>query len=84
MRFKESEQYATEALTINPNRLRVFSILAAAQLFQGKSDEAEMIYVSFKNDLKDIFLQDLNAFETAGVIPRKRKVDVERIRRMLE
>jgi hypothetical protein len=33
--------------------------------------------------LKDNFLQDLDTFEAAGVIPEERKTDVERIRKML-
>ena len=82
-RFQESEQYATEALTLDPLKKSVFSCLSASYLFQGKYVEAEEIYRAFKNDLKDIFLQDLQDFEAAGVIPRKRKADVEKIKKML-
>ncbi|MBR5082194.1 MAG: tetratricopeptide repeat protein [Bacteroidales bacterium] len=81
--FTEAEQYATEALTIDISQQWIFTNLAAAQLFQGKYDKAEQIYRQFKNELKDNFLQDLNEFEAAGVIPEERKADVERIRKML-
>ena len=81
--FEKAEQYATEALTIDPSQQWIFINLAAAYLFQGKNDEAEEIYRLFKNDLKDNFLQHFNDFEAAGVIPKERKADVERIRKML-
>ena len=81
--LEKSEQYAIEALTIDPLQQWIFANLAVAQLFQGKYAEAEEIYRLFKNDLKDIFLQNLQDFETSGVIPKNSKADVEKIRRML-
>ena len=82
-KYEQAEQYATEALTIEPLQQWIFSNLASALLFQGKYDEAEEIYRNMKTELKDNFLQDLNDFETAKVIPKERKADVERIRKML-
>ena len=81
--LEEAEQHATKALSIDPSQHWISTNLAAALLFQGKYDEAEQIYRQFKNELKDNFLQDLNEFEAAGVIPEERKADVERIRKML-
>ena len=81
--FQLAEQFAIKALTIDPSQQWIFSNLAAAQLFQGKYAEAEEIYRNLKNELKDSFLQDFNEFEAAGVIPKERKADVERIRKML-
>ena len=82
-KFEESEQNAREALSIDSTQHWIYSNLAASLLFQGKYDEAEAIYRHFKNELKDAFLQDFNDFETAGIIPKERKADVGRIRKML-
>ena len=57
--------------------------LAAALLFQGKYAEAEKIYRQYKDELKDSFLDDFKQFAEAGVIPKEREADVERIKKML-
>lgn len=82
-RFEESEQYARETLSIDSTQHRINSNLAAALLFQGKYYEAEAIYCQYMGELKETFLQDLNDFEAAGIIPDERKVDVEHIKEML-
>ena len=81
--FEKSEKYAREALAIDSTQHWIFSNLAASLLFQGKYDEAKTVYRQYKDELKDGFLQDFNDFETAKVIPKERKADVERIRKML-
>ena len=81
--IEKAEQYSREALSIDSTQHWIYTNLAAALLFQGKYSEAEAIYRQYKDELKDSFIQDLNDFETAGVIPEERKADVERIRRML-
>ena len=81
--FTESEIQAKDALSIDESQHWIVTNLAAALLFQGKYDEAEAIYRQYKEELKESFLQDLNNFETAGVIPEDRKADVERIRQLL-
>ena len=81
--FTEAEQLATQALEVDPTQLYIETNHAAALLLQGKYAEAEAIYSRIKDSLKDNCLQDLNDFETAGVIPKERKADVERIRKML-
>ena len=78
--LEQGENYAREALKIDPSQHWIITNLAACLLFQGKYAEAEIIYSQYKEELKDSFLQDLNDFETAGVIPTKSHGDVERIR----
>lgn len=82
-KYAEAERLASKAITLDPSNITSFTNLAAAFLFQGKYTEAEEIYRSFKADLKDGFLQDLDEFEAAGVIPKEQKTDVECIRKML-
>lgn len=81
--FEKAEQYAREGLAIDPSKLFIQTNLAAALLFQGKYTEAEQIYSQYKAELKDSFLQDLNDFEAAGIIPEERKADVKKIRKLL-
>ena len=81
--FEKAEQYAREGLSIDSSKLFIQTNLAASLLFQGKHNEAEAIYRQYKEELKDGFLQDLQDFEAAGVIPKERMADVERIRKML-
>lgn len=81
--YEKSEQYAREALAIDSSQHWINTNLAASLLLQDKYDEAKIIYRQYKDELKDSFLQDLNDFETAGVIPKERKADLERIRQML-
>ena len=81
--YKKAEQFARQALAIDPSQSQVYTNLASALLFQGKYDEAEAIYRQYKDELKDSFLGDFDEFEAAGVIPEERKADVERIRKML-
>ena len=52
-------------------------------LFQCKYNEAAALYLQYKDELKDSYLQNLQDYEAAGVIPEDRKADVERIRKML-
>lgn len=82
-RFEDAETIATEVLSIDPSRQEIFSSLAAAQLFLGKYEEAEMIYKSFKIDLKDRFLKDLDAFTMAKTFPIERLDDVKKIKKIL-
>lgn len=81
--YEKSKQYAREALSIDSTQHWINTNLAAALLFHGKYAEAEAIYRQYKDELKDSFLQDLQDYETAGVIPKERKADVEKIRKIL-
>jgi tetratricopeptide (TPR) repeat protein len=86
-RFAKAEQQAEIALNIDPGQQWIFSSLAASKLFQGKYDEAEEIYrnmISGQNEeMKNRFIEDLDDFEAAGIVPEERKSDVERIRKIL-
>jgi tetratricopeptide (TPR) repeat protein len=81
--YAESEQLAREGLAVDSTQHFIYSNLAAALLFQGKYAEAEKIYRQYKSELKDSFLDDFRQFAEAGVIPKEREADVERIKRML-
>jgi predicted Zn-dependent protease len=82
--FQEAEEYAREARAIDSTQYILYTNLAAALLFQGKYGEAEVIYRQYKDELKDGFLDDFNQFAEAGVIPKEREEDVERIKKILE
>lgn len=82
--FVEAEQYACEGLAVDSTQHWIASNLAAALLFQGKTAEAEKLYRQYKDELKDGFLDDFKRFAEAGVIPKEREADVERIKRILE
>ena len=81
--YAESEHLAREGLAVDSTQHFIYSNLAAALLFQGKYAEAEKIYREYKSELKDSFLDDFRQFAEAGVIPKEREADVERIKRML-
>lgn len=81
--WEKAEQYAREVLSIDSTNLWINANLATSLLFQGKLTEAEAIYRQYKDELRDSFLQDLNDFEAAGVVPEERKAKVEEIRKLL-
>ena len=82
-RYAEAEKYARESLKVYDEQHLVYTNLAAALLLQGKYTEAEKFYNLYKDELKDNFLDDFKKFAEAGIIPEKRKEDVERIKRIL-
>jgi tetratricopeptide (TPR) repeat protein len=82
--YGEAEQSAREALSVDSTQHWIYTNLAAALLFQGKTVEAEQIYRKYKEELMDGFLNDFLQFAEAGVIPKKYEVDVKRIKKMLE
>lgn len=81
--LEKSEKYAREALSIDSTQIWINSNFAAALLFQGKFEEAETIYLQYKSELRESFLQSFRDFEAAGVIPEERKNDIERIKKTL-
>lgn len=81
--WEESERFAREALSIDSSYYWFNTNLAASCLFQGKYAEADTIYRQYKNELKESFLQDLDVFEAAGIIPEDRQTDVEEIKKLL-
>ena len=81
--YAESEQYAREGLIIDSTQHLIYTNLAAALLFQGKYAEAEKLYRQYKSELKESFLDDFRQFAEAGVIPKEREDDVEKIKQIL-
>ena len=81
--YAEAEAYSKEALEVDSTKHIAYSNLAAALLFQGKYQEAENIYRQYKSELKEGFFSDFEEFTKAGVIPKNREEEVEKIKRML-
>ena len=81
--YVEAENYSKEALKVDSTKHVVYGNLAAALLFQGKYQEAEKIYRQYKSELKEDFLSDFEEFSKAGVIPKNREEDVEKIKQLL-
>ena len=79
-KFKEGEQYSLEAIKVDSTKHIAYTNLAAALLFQGKVIEAEKLYLEYKDEFKNTFIDDFAEFERLGVIPEERKADVERIK----
>lgn len=83
VQYNEAEQLARDGLRLDSSQHWIASNHAAALLFQGKYDEAEKIYHQYKNELKDAFFHDFEQFSEAGIIPKKREKDVEKIKQLL-
>ena len=82
-RFYDAEKKVRESLSIYPALYEITFSLAPALLLQGKYEEAKAIYLQYKDEIKDGFLDDLKKFNEAGVIPKEREADVEKIKQML-
>ena len=82
--YAEAEAYSKEALDVDSTKHFAYGNQAAALLFQGKYQEAEKIYRQYKSELKEGFLSDFEEFTKAGVIPKNREEDVEKIKKILE
>ena len=82
-KYAEAEQLAREGLAVDSTQIWISGNLAAALLLQGKYSESEPIYRQLK-DQKDDTLEDFEQFKAAGVIPKEREEDIEKIKRMLD
>ena len=82
-KFKEGEQYSLEAIKVDSTKHIAYTNLAAALLFQGRFEEAEKLYLEYKDEFRNGFIDDFAEFERLGVIPEERKADVERIKAIL-
>lgn len=78
--FAQAVEYARAGISIDESRLFIQANLAAALLFMGNRTEAEAIYRKYKNELKEVFLDDFNQFESLGVIPADAQESVNRIK----
>lgn len=83
-KFQEGERYSLRALEIDSTKRLAYTNLASAMLFLGKTEEAEKLYRQYKGEFKDSMLDDFAEFERLGIIPQKRKSDVERIKVILK
>ena len=88
--YVQSEQSARQALELNSASLAKTN-LAHALLFQKRFSEAEEIYrelsqTIYENDetYTQTLLEDIDTLEKEAVIPKERKGDVEKIRKMLK
>lgn len=91
--FKGVESDIREAMAFGIDNKYLATNLPPALLLQGKYEEAVAEYRKYKDlpfgeqgiaTYGDAFLDDLKAFEAAGIIPKKIMKDVERIRDILK
>lgn len=82
-KFHEGEKYSKESLAVDSTEHLAYTNLAASLLMQGRYSEAEKLYIQFKSEFKDSFLDDLKVLTEYGVIPKEREADVEKIKRLL-
>lgn len=82
-KFEEGEIHSLEALKVDSTQHLAYTNLAAAYLLQGKYQAAEKLYRQYKNEFKEMLLNDLDELAKAGVIPIERIADVENIKKML-
>jgi tetratricopeptide (TPR) repeat protein len=85
--FSESEASARKGLEIDPTKEWIYSNLALSLLYQGKYEEAERIYLRFKDQQydkkqtwKEVFLADLEKLKKAGITHRH----VKKIKKLLK
>jgi Flp pilus assembly protein TadD len=72
--FAAAEQSARKGLETAPSQQWINTNLVLSLLYQGKYEEAEAVYVRFKDqpydesmDFKTVFLKDLADLEAAGI-----------------
>lgn len=91
-KFAEVEADIREAIALQTDNKYLMTNLAPALLLQGKQKAAIAEYQKWKDKpfeevglttYKAAFLDDLNAFEKAGIIPKNRLGDVAEIRKLL-
>jgi tetratricopeptide (TPR) repeat protein len=88
--YAQSEQSARRVLKLDDTQTWVKTNLAHALLFQDRFSKAEKIYKELsqiKREDNETFsktlLEDFDKLGKAGAIPKERKADVEKIRKML-
>ncbi len=81
--FSRAEKYALEGLEVDSTQHWIICNLAVALLLQGKDTKADTLYREYKDELRNDFLNDFQLLENERVIPKERKKDVERVRKML-
>ena len=81
--FVKAELCACDGIKVDSTQTFIYSNLASSLLMQGKYGEAEKLYLLYKNELRDAFLDDFRDFEEIGIIPEEYREDVEKIKRIL-
>jgi Leucine-rich repeat (LRR) protein len=89
--YTKAEYSAKKAIAIDANKKWTNLILSSTYLFQGLYQQAEALYLKFKNEKLDeteigahAALQQLKSMEEAGVIPPQYMGDVEKIRKLMK
>lgn len=81
-KYAQSEEYSREALKWSDD-IYIYTNLAAAILLQGRYDEAKQIYWTYRDNLKDSFLEDIQALKDNNAIPTHIISDVDKIIELL-
>ena len=90
--YKQAINAAKMSIALNPSAIDVETNLALGYLLDNQYAKAEAIYKKWKgkkfvenapSTATVVFLQDIKDLETAGVIPKNRLNDVERIKKFL-
>ena len=90
--FAQNEQDIREAMSLGTENKYLATNLPPALLLQGKKTEALAEYQKWKDlpfgeqglaTYRNAYLDDLKAFEAAGIIPAERQADVEEVRALL-
>ncbi|MEO0638209.1 MAG: hypothetical protein AAFY70_00680 [Bacteroidota bacterium] len=91
-KFATVEALIQEALALPYKNIYLPTNLAPALLFQGEKKQALKVYTSYRDKpfevgsyklYADAFLDDMKAFEQAGIIPEAYKADVEEVKQLL-
>ncbi|MFN0036897.1 MAG: leucine-rich repeat domain-containing protein [Saprospiraceae bacterium] len=94
--FSEAERSLRRGLELDSTVMILYSNLPPALLFQddpAKEAEALRLYAEWKNKdydpprypkYRDVFLDDLKAFEAASIIPAPRQAAVAQVKKLLE
>ena len=83
-RFSEAESAAREALQLNPDFGLAQMHLSVALLMKGKYGEAEQVGMKTGEEMNVMFISYLDRLARQGVIPAKRRDDVEMLKKKLE
>jgi len=92
-KFEANEADIREGMALQTENKFLPTNLAPALLFQGKREAALAEYKKWKDQpfgeqgyptYREAFLDDLNTFEKAGIIPPQRQEDVAAARKMLK
>ena len=81
-KYAQSEEYSRNALKWSDD-VYIYTNLAASILLQGRYEEAKQIYLTYKDNLKDSFLEDIQMLKENNAIPSHLNKDVDNIVELL-